>query len=152
MKRLLFALIALLVVAMPAVAQDDVTFETDTLTITSVEGQVHEFNIEVAKTGPQRGRGLMFREEMADDAGMLFIYSRPKVISMWMQNTILSLDMIFIDSGGKIVRIAENTVPYSTAIVGSGGLAQFVLEVKAGTAARLGLAPGDEVYSRAMYD
>ena len=150
MKLFATMLFALLLSFAPALAQDEVVFETDTLEITTPEGAVHAFTIEVAETGTQRAQGLMFREEMAEDAGMLFIYPRPKVITMWMRNTILSLDMIFIDSAGKVIRIAKNTTPMSDDIVPSGGLAQYVLEVKAGTAERLGLGPGDLVTSPAM--
>ena len=105
----------------------------------------HDFTVEVATTDAQQRRGLMYRTQLALDAGMLFDYVKPRHISMWMKNTLISLDMIFISNDGRIVSIAEHTEPFSLAVINSGGLAQAVLEVNAGTAARLGLKAGDWV-------
>jgi len=133
-------------VTTPAVAETstDVTFETGSLVIESGGGS-HPFTIELARSPEQRSRGLMFRETMAPDAGMLFIYPRRQRISMWMKNTILPLDMLFIDSDGTIVRIAEWTQPHSLRTIESGGRVLGVLELNAGTSARLGIAVGDRV-------
>ena len=108
-------------------------------------GERHDFTVEVAKTDAQHRTGLMYRTRLASDAGMLFDYGTPRKITMWMKNTLISLDMIFISGDGRIVSIAENTVPFSLAVIASGDLAQAVLEVNAGTAARLGLEAGDWV-------
>jgi len=103
----------------------------------------HEFFIEIAITPEQRSQGLMFRTEMATDAGMLFQYGKPQIITMWMANTLIPLDMIFISTDGRIVSIAERTVPESRASIPSEAPAIAVLEVVGGTADRLGIGPGD---------
>ena len=93
----------------------------------------------------ERALGLMYRRELPDDAGMLFLYDPPQPITMWMRNTILPLDMIFIGTDGKVHRIESRTEPFSTDIISSDGTVQGVLEVNAGTAAKIGLKTGDEV-------
>lgn len=103
------------------------------------------FSVEMAKTDEQRATGLMYRKELPDGRGMLFDFTPEQTISMWMKNTYISLDMIFIGSDGRITRIAESTEPHSTRIVSSGGPAKAVLEVIAGTARKYGIAPGDQV-------
>jgi uncharacterized protein len=118
--------------------------DSSTLEIVSKTG-VHVFAIELAVTDEQRARGLMFRREVPEGHGMLFDFKRDQEVSMWMENTYVSLDMIFIRADGRIARIAENTQPLSRAIVSSGGPVRAVLEVVAGTARKLGLAPGDKV-------
>jgi uncharacterized membrane protein (UPF0127 family) len=99
----------------------------------------------MAETDEQRSRGLMFRRSLPAGHGMLFDFKSDQVISMWMRNTYISLDMIFIRNDGTIVRIAENTEPLSERIISSGGPVRAVLEVIAGTSRRLGLGPGDRV-------
>jgi uncharacterized protein len=121
--------------------------ETQTLEIVSKTG-VHVFTVEFAVTPEERERGLMFRKELAEGRGMLFDFDREQEIAMWMQNTYLSLDMIFIRGDGRIHRIAENTEPLSTRIISSGGPVRAVLEVIAGTAKKFGIAPGDRVGHR----
>jgi uncharacterized membrane protein (UPF0127 family) len=87
----------------------------------------------------------MFRRHMPEGQGMLFDFQREQPTSFWMKNTYIPLDMIFIRGDGRILRIAENTVPLSEALVTSGGPVRAVLEVNAGTARKLGIAPGDRV-------
>lgn len=116
----------------------------ETLEIASKTG-VHIFAVEIATTDQEKQTGLMYRRELADGKGMLFDFSPEQQISMWMKNTYISLDMIFIRADGRILRIAENTEPESTRIISSGGLARGVLEVPAGTAQKYGIAPGDRV-------
>jgi uncharacterized protein len=106
---------------------------------------VQVFSVEMATTEEEKTTGLMYRKELADGKGMLFDFSPPQEISMWMKNTYISLDMIFIRADGRILRIAENTEPLSTRIISSGGLAKGVLEVIAGTARKYGIEPGDRV-------
>ena len=118
--------------------------DLNTLEIVSKSG-VHVFAVELAVTDEQRSRGLMFRRSLPEGQGMLFKFEPEQVISMWMHNTYIPLDMIFIRSDGRILRIAENTKPESDNIISSGGPARGVLEVIAGTARKLGLAPGDKV-------
>jgi uncharacterized protein len=106
---------------------------------------VQVFSVEMATTEEEKQTGLMYRKELPDGKGMLFDFSPEQPISMWMKNTYISLDMIFIRADGRILRIAENTEPHSTKIISSGGLARGVLEVIAGTAQKYGIQPGDRV-------
>ena len=106
---------------------------------------VQVFSVEMATTPEEKETGLMYRKELPDGKGMLFDFSPEQQISMWMKNTFISLDMIFIRADGRILRIAENTEPQSTKIISSGGPAKGVLEVIAGTAQKYGIAPGDRV-------
>src|SRR5246127_3620400 len=106
---------------------------------------VQVFSVEMATTEQEKETGLMYRKELADGKGMLFDFSPEQEVSMWMKNTYIPLDMIFIRADGRILRIAENTEPLSTKIIPSRGLAKAVLEVVAGTAQKYGIAPGDRV-------
>jgi uncharacterized protein len=106
---------------------------------------VQVFSVEMATTADEKTTGLMYRKELADGKGMLFDFSPEQQVSMWMKNTYIPLDMIFIRADGRILRIAENTEPLSTKIIPSGGLAKGVLEVIAGTAKKYGIQPGDRV-------
>jgi uncharacterized membrane protein (UPF0127 family) len=110
--------------------------------IETADGE-HSFTIEIADTPDERARGLMFRETMAADAGMLFDYgSDQEGVAFWMRNTPLPLDMIFIRADGTITQIAANTTPYSLEPIPSTEPVRFVLEVNAGVAAKLGIVPG----------
>jgi uncharacterized membrane protein (UPF0127 family) len=106
---------------------------------------VKMFSVEMAVTEKERETGLMYRKELADGRGMLFDFTPEQNVSMWMKNTFLSLDMVFIDGNGRVLRIAENTEPQSLKIISSGGPAKGVLEVIAGTAKKYGIVPGDQV-------
>ena len=117
----------------------------ESLTIVTRSGQRHSFQVEVARNQNDRAQGLMFRRSMAPDRGMLFDFERVEPVSMWMQNTYLSLDMLFIRPDGTIARIAANTEPLSTRTIPSGEPILAVLELNAGTAARLGIRAGDRV-------
>ena len=108
------------------------------LEIRSANG-AHRFTVEVARTGAEQAQGLMHREALAPDAGMLFPFPVPRPASFWMKNTLIPLDMIFIRADGSIDRIAENTIPESLEPVVSGGEVSAVLELAGGTAARLGI-------------
>lgn len=136
--------VALLVVLALAIARTSARAADDTLEIVSKTG-VHVFSVELAVTDEQRERGLMFRRALPEGQGMLFKFEPDQVIRMWMHNTYISLDMIFIRGDGRIVRIAENTKPESDNVISSGAPARGVLEVIAGTARKLGIAPGDRV-------
>ena len=120
--------------------------EQQTLEIASKNG-VHVFSVELAVTDEERQKGLMFRRSLPELQGMLFDFKQDQDVSMWMRNTYVSLDMIFIRGDGRIQRIAENTQTESDRIISSGGPVRAVLEVVAGTAKKLGIAPGDRVAS-----
>ncbi|MCH8038502.1 MAG: DUF192 domain-containing protein [Proteobacteria bacterium] len=126
------------------------TFERDVLAIETADGSRHRFEVELALDGERRAQGLMYRRSLADDAGMLFLYDRERPVAMWMRNTFIPLDMLFIAGDGRIVRIAERTVPQSLETISSGRPVIGVLEVNGGTAARLGIQPGDRVLYRAF--
>jgi uncharacterized membrane protein (UPF0127 family) len=128
------------VVARGATAQE----KLEELTIVTSSGP-HPFSVEVMRTGQQRERGLMFRRFLPPDRGMLFDFKSEQPIMMWMKNTYLPLDMIFISRSGKVVRIAQNTEPLSERIVASGAPAYAVLEVNAGTSMKIGLGIGDKI-------
>jgi uncharacterized protein len=118
--------------------------EQQTLEIASKSG-VHVFSVELAMTDEERERGLMYRRSIPEFYGMLFDFKHDREVTMWMKNTYVSLDMIFIQSDGRIRRIAENTETLSEKIISSGGPVRAVLEVAAGTARKLGIEAGDRV-------
>ena len=117
----------------------------ETLSIATQGGQKQSFRVEVARNDADRAQGLMFRRTMPADQGMLFDFGRVEPVSMWMQNTYLSLDMLFIRPDGTVARIAANTEPLSTRTIPSGEPVLAVLELNAGTAAKLEIRPGDRV-------
>ena len=117
-----------------------------TLEIASKTG-VHIFLVEIVDNDADRAKGLMYRRELPEGRGMLFDFHRDQEVSFWMQNTYISLDMIFIRGDGQILRIEENTVPLSTRMIPSRGAVRAVLEVIGGTSRKLGIAPGDRVAS-----
>jgi len=140
---LLAAAIAGSLFTFPARAQLQ-RFETSALTIVSATGP-HRFTVEVAETPGQMEQGLMFRKTMAPDAGMLFDYKTPTLATMWMRNTLIPLDMLFVDAQGRIVNIQERAVPQSLDVIAAAAPVRAVIELNGGTAARLGIAPGDRV-------
>jgi uncharacterized membrane protein (UPF0127 family) len=105
----------------------------------------HSFDIEVMTTFQERARGLMFRRSLPENSGMLFLYDRPEPAAMWMKNTFIPLDMVFIAPGGTVHRIEKNTEPFSTETISSDGSIIAVLELNAGAADRIKLKPGDRV-------
>lgn len=141
-RRLL--IVAAVVIASWPSAATAMEFRKASLVVATA-ADVLALEIEVARTSDQRSQGLMFRTELAPDAGMLFIYDSPGTISMWMKNTILSLDMLFIAGDGRITRIVANTIPMSETIIGSRDTARAVLELNAGAARRLGIKTGDRI-------
>lgn len=118
--------------------------ELERLEIVSGERR-HIFNVEVARNDAQRARGLMFRQSMPADQGMLFDFERDQMVAMWMKNTYLSLDMIFIFADGRVHRIESRTEPESEKMISSGVPVRAVLELNANVANRLGLKPGDRI-------
>jgi uncharacterized protein len=103
------------------------------------------FTVELADTPQLRENGLMNRRELAADAGMLFDFSKSGKVSMWMKDTLIPLDMLFIRADGRIANIAERTVPGSLTPIDSQGPVLGVLELNSGTSARLGIKPGDKI-------
>lgn len=111
---------------------------------------VHDFMVMVADDAQERATGLMFREDMSIDQGMLFVFPRAGPRAFWMQNTPLPLDIIFIDAEGRVVNIAKRTTPFSLDSIPSAGDARFVLELRGGVSDLIGLAPGDQVRHAAI--
>ena len=116
----------------------------DRITVITRSGE-HVFTVEWATTAAERARGLMFRESLAPDHGMVFDFLIEQEVSFWMKDTPLSLDIVFIRENGTVARIARSTVPYSERLIPSGTPVRYVLEVVAGTADRIGLIGGDRV-------
>ena len=133
-----------LTIAWVAAAQSPAVFERTTLSIETAEGR-HAFKIELALTPAQQSQGLMFRRRLAADAGMLFFHQRDTFATMWMRNTFVPLDMLFVAADGSIVHIVERTVPQSLTTISAGKPVRAVLEVTAGTVRRLAIRSGDRL-------
>jgi uncharacterized membrane protein (UPF0127 family) len=141
MRRRTLLSLALLFLILPVTAHPA---EQGTLEIATKSG-VRVFSVDLAVTNAEREKGLMFRKDVPEGYGMLFDFKKDQQVTMWMKNTSVSLDMLFIRGDGRIARIAENTEPESERIIPSGAPVRAVLEVVAGTAKKLGIAPGDKV-------
>lgn len=134
---------------MPAAqAQDEGKPQTgltrDTLVVETASGVRHKFDVELALTLRQQAQGLMFREHMADDYGMLFLYEEEQPLSFWMMNTLIPLDIIFIDASGEVINI-QHGKPRNVTPLPSSRPALAVLEINGGLAAKLGIRPGDRL-------
>ncbi|MEI6557488.1 MAG: DUF192 domain-containing protein [Rhodospirillaceae bacterium] len=146
-------LLLLLLLAVPARADQSapVSFGRSEITIATLGGPRFHFSIEVAETAEQLHQGLMFRDAMAEEAGMLFLLGTEEVASFWMRNTFLPLDMLFITRDGHIANIHRNAAPGSTAIITSTAPVVAVLELNAGVTGRLGIHAGDRVIHPAFH-
>jgi uncharacterized membrane protein (UPF0127 family) len=148
-NRLLQRPLRLIVVVAPlftaaGVAPASTSFEESLLTIDAADDRF-EFQVEMALSPEQRSQGLMFRKSLEEDRGMLFDYGQPQRIAMWMRNTYVPLDMLFIDAHGQITQIVANTQPLSDAVIASREPVRAVLELRGGVSAKLGIKPGDRV-------
>ena len=143
------ALLAVAVLACAARADDarqlDRLFPRSTLRIATPDARIHTFKIWVADDEARRARGLMHVKELADDEGMLFIYPQEERIGMWMKNTYIPLDMLFVGADGRVAHIAANTTPHSLETIESKTPALAVIELRGGTAAKLNIRPGARV-------
>jgi hypothetical protein len=150
-RRAVIALAALVPAAgraQPGVDRPQPRLATEPLAIVTRDGRRHAFTVEMAVESGHQMIGLMFRPEVKPDEGMLFDWGAPRESTMWMRNTITSLDMVFIAADGRVHRIAERTVPLSLATVSSGGPVRATLELQAGITERLDIRPGDRVLHR----
>lgn len=109
------------------------------------------FNIEIVDTHEERARGLMFREAMARSAGMLFVYDYPQRASFWMKNTLIPLDIIFIDRSGVVSRVHSNAIPGDLSPIPGGDQVFAVLEINAGLAVRYGISTGTELRHKVFF-
>ena len=137
-KALHGALLLLVLLPLTACAADD------RLVIKSKNGD-HAFTVEVVDTDESRAKGLMYRESLAPDAGMLFDFKETREVSFWMSNTLIPLDMIFITAEGLVANIHSNARPRDLTSIPSDGPVMFVLEIPGGRSKELGLAAGDRV-------
>lgn len=149
----LFALSSALALAFTLITTDClsrqnlITFRHAPLEIVTQHGRL-QFKVELAETREQQERGLMYRTDMEPDRGMLFSYQQPVISQMWMKNTVLPLDILFINHEGVIRGIAANRTPFSTDIITFPEPVSFVLELLGGTAAQKGIAVGDKMVLR----
>ncbi|MCJ8510201.1 DUF192 domain-containing protein [Rhizobium lemnae] len=143
--KFMSALLALFLCSVsPSSAQ--LKFPTEQLIIQTATGP-QVFTVEVAVDGPQRQQGLMFREKMAADAGMLFDFGSPREVAMWMKNTLIPLDMLFIDEKGIVRKIHEGAKPHDETPLSSGGPVKYVLELNGGAVEARNIAVGNKVVS-----
>lgn len=118
---------------------------TEQISIVTANGTTHPFTVELATTPKQQEVGEMFRTSVPADGGMLFVWPQARDVRMWMKNTLVPLDMLFIEADGTILSITDQAVPESLRIIDSGGPVVATLELAGGTAARLGITAGDKV-------
>ena len=145
LRAFMGAIVAIAILAAASVSALAQTFATETLTVRTSGGASHVFTVELATTSNQRALGLMNRDMMAADHGMLFDFGESRFVYMWMKNTYIPLDMVFLDETGTVTHVAERTTPFSDAIIDSGGPVSHVLELNAGISRLIGLKPGDRV-------
>ncbi|GLK78426.1 DUF192 domain-containing protein [Methylopila turkensis] len=137
-----FRAVALIAALFVVAAGGTVRAAAERLTFETASGS-HAFTVEVAATPEQRQTGLMYRRSLAPEHGMLFDFGKVEPVAMWMKNTYVSLDMVFVRADGAVQRIAKGTEPLSLEVIESGGPVRFVVEIAAGEADRIGLKPGD---------
>jgi uncharacterized membrane protein (UPF0127 family) len=154
-RRLLRCIAAVFLAAclgfLPALADELPAIErlpAEALVIETGSGKSITFKTEIADTDAERARGMMYRQDMAEDEAMLFIWPAPHEAAMWMRNTYIPLDMLFIAPDGDVVHIHRNAVPHSLDVISANRNVLAVLEIKGGAAARLGLSAGDRVKHR----
>ena len=145
------ALLAAVMMFSPMAARA-LDFDKSELRIETEAGKTYQFDIELARTPEQMEQGLMFRTKLAPDAGMLFLNDSPQPLQMWMKNTLIPLDMLFIDESGKIVNIEADAQPKTLTTHPSKGPVAAALELNGGTAARLDIQPGDRVVFEAFHN
>ncbi len=142
--RAAFAALVIFIFFMAPSAFGDVLFKPASLKIETKSGPVL-LNVEVADTDAKREQGLMFRRSLSDDHGMIFLFDSEHEITMWMKNTYIPLDMVFIGNDWRIRHIASDAEPFSTDVISSMRPASRVLEIGAGQAKKLGVSVGDSV-------
>lgn len=150
LRRVGLVVISVLFFLLPAsVMARELPTDPERLVIETGNGPV-AFTVELALTAQDRASGLMNRTSMAPDHGMLFKFDQTREVLMWMKNTPLSLDMLFIDEAGTVIRIAERTEPYSETIIPSVGPVRYVLELNGGTTSLRGISVGDTARHRVI--
>jgi uncharacterized membrane protein (UPF0127 family) len=140
LARAFFALSTAIAVSLPLAACSD-----DSRLVIQSESGAHAFTVEVVDTAESRAKGLMYVQELADDAGMLFDFEQERLVSFWMRNTFIPLDMIFVGADGEIKNIHVNARPHDESSIPSAAPVQFVLEIPGGRSVELGIEAGDRV-------
>lgn len=143
MKNYIYILIFISIAFTNANADTNkITFQNSSLTIQTKDSE-YIFNIEIAVTEKERSRGLMYRKELKQTEGMLFLYPEKQIIKMWMKNTLIPLDMIFINNNGKIIDIFKMTIPKDLTPIGPDVKLKGVLEINGGLSSYLNINKGD---------
>lgn len=142
----LFLMMVVALISISGCRAEDQGGKTYPLAITRADGVRLDLKVEIADTVESRTIGLMFRQSLADDAGMLFIFDDVAPRAFWMKNTLIPLDMVFLRPDGSIINIAENAIPHDETGVPSAEPARAVLEIKGGQAQKLGLKPNDVIH------
>ena len=148
--KLLFNAILLFLFCVPVFAEVTATEQVEQLKLINKQGEEIAYSVEIADEEEERRLGLMYRRHMPQENGMLFLYEKERQVGIWMKNTYLSLDIIFIDAHGKIVKLFENAQPLSTRVMSSGQIVKAVLELNAGQVAENNIAVGDKVMHHAF--
>ena len=135
---------ALMFCAAAWAAQAGESCRDDRVSLRGSWGEAH-FRVEIADDADARARGLMMRESLSRGAGMLFVFEESRPVSFWMENTLIPLDMIFVDESGTVIRVHDEAVPGDRTQIPSGGPVQYVLEINGGLARAMGIAAGSEM-------
>jgi uncharacterized membrane protein (UPF0127 family) len=146
MRLAIFALVAFATLAACADPSPSQTLPVETITVDTRHGP-RVFTVEIAADMKSQERGLMFRRQMDPDAGMLFVFEPPQLVSFWMKNTFIPLDLMFVRADGTIASIAANAAPLSETSIPSTEPVRAVIEINGGRAQALGIAPGDRVHA-----
>ena len=148
MRKFLLILPLVLIISIKSLSAAE--FNIDRIQITRNGLHHHNFLVELARSDHERALGLMFRKELRENHGMLFIYINEREVNMWMKNTFISLDNLFLSSDGKIINIAQNTNPLSLNAIHSNNPVKGILEINAGSVTRLKIRVGDKVHHSAF--
>jgi len=143
-NRFVTRLVLFLGLSLTACTQPDVKAAPETVTVTA-SGVSHTFSVEIADDEAEREKGLMYRDRMAEDHGMLFLFPDVRERAFWMKNTHIPLDIIYISRSGEVISIQKNATPMNETPLNSYGAAAAVLEINGGLADRLGIRAGDQI-------
>ncbi|UXN04478.1 DUF192 domain-containing protein [Bartonella sp. HY406] len=151
MKTIFAAIVSFLMLSTNAMAQEAMRIPVDSAPISFLTASgAHNYSVEVAQKPQELEAGLMFRKDLPHDRAMLFVFAIQRDVMMWMKNTPLPLDMVFVDNNGKVVSLAYNTTPESTILISSGFPTRYVVELNAGEIDKMNLKQGDCVVHPAI--
>ncbi|UXM93868.1 DUF192 domain-containing protein [Bartonella sp. HY329] len=151
MKTIFVAIVSIFMLSINAMAQEPMRLEVNSAPISFLTASgTHNYSVEIAQKPEELEAGLMFRRDFPTDRAMLFVFAAQRDIMMWMKNTPLPLDMVFVDNDGKVVSLAYNTTPESTILISSGFPTRYVVELNAGEIKKMNLKQGDCVVHPAI--